>query len=387
MLYKCSDTPVENTNVTTDAALQQMTDSLANYYKSQYSIDDGGFFLNIVTAANNYFVSSNINSSLTANYHYRIASVTKTFTAAAIMLLHQQGKVNIYDNITMNIPGTSVPYIPADSNWALPFKNLITIELLLQHRAGVFDIKNQIIPNNILQPYAGQYYTDYIRNLPGNNNHTFTFDELAGVISSNNLYNFSPVPNEYHYSNTGYSTLGKIIERVSGMTYSDFLKMNFFIPLGLDNTFSVWNGNDAEIPTPKIDSYLYENVSIIKTTEDNMSANVAEGNLISSPANVSKWVNLLLTGKAGLNMTSVELMKQTLPTGVNGESYGLGIAFIPGLGYGHNGAHLSYMDIAAYNPDTGNTMLVGTNFMYVAGLADQIRSMAELVKSGLTVVK
>lgn len=386
ILLSCSDNAVNNNGSKSNAALQQMTDSLSNYYRSQYQIGTGGFFLKIVTPSEDFFVSSNVNPSLSVNYHYRIASVTKTFTAASIMLLHQQGKLNIDDDITMNIPGTTTPYVPADSNWNLPFKNQITIKLLLQHRAGVFDLKNQPVPPGVSQPYAGQYYIEYIKSLPGNESHTFTFDELAGVLSVNDLYNFAPDPNRYHYSNTGYSTLGKIIERVSGLSYSEFLKLNFFVPLGLSNTISVWNGNDVEIPSPRIDSYLYDNGSMTGTTNDNMSANVAEGNLISTPADVTKWIHSLLTGNAGISAANVELMKQVLPTGPDGEAYGLGIAYIPGLGYGHNGAHLSYMDIAAYDPVKGNTMLVGTNFMYVAGLADQIRSMADLVKSGLTVV-
>lgn len=384
----CSDSTVDNNKTDNrNAVLQNMTDSLANYYKVQHNITEGGFFLKIITGADDYFVSGNVSSAFASDYHYRIASVTKTFTAAAIMLLHQQGKINIYDNITMNIPGTSVTYVPNDSNWNLPYKNQITIELLLQHRAGVFDLKNQIIPTGIPQPYAGQFYADYVRNLPGNNGHTFTFDELAGVVSENDLYNFAPTPTDYHYSNTGYSILGKIIERASGTTYSEFLIQNFFIPLGLNNTFSVWNGSDLQIPAPGIASYLYEEGSMTVTDQDNMSANVAEGNLISSPSDVTKWIKLLLTGNAGVNAVNVELMKQVIPTGTNGDAYGLGIAYIPGLGYGHNGAHLSYLDIAAYNPDSGITMLVGSNFMYVPGLGDQITSMANLVKSALTVVQ
>ncbi len=387
LFISCSDSTVNNSAVNTNALLQRMTDSFALYYKTQYNITQGGFFLKIAKSPDDYFVSANVNPGLTPNYHYRIASVTKTFTAAAIMLLHQQGKVNIYDNITMNIPGTATPYIPDDSNWDLPFKNQITIELLLQHRAGVFDLKNQMIPASVSQPYAGQFYIEYIKNLPGNSQHTFTFDELAGVISENNLYNFAPNPGEYHYSNTGYSTLGKIIERVSGISYSDFLNQKFFIPLGLNNTISVWNGSDIEIPSPKIDSYIYESGSMSNTTEDNMSANVAEGNLISSPSDVTVWIKMLLTGNAGLSMANVELMKQVIPTGTNGDAYGLGIAYMPGIGYGHNGAHLGYLDLAAYNPDKEITMLVGSNFMYVPALGEQIGSMTQLVKNAITVVE
>lgn len=386
LMISCSDSPVNNPTVNTNEKIQNMIDSLADYYKTQHSINDGGFFLKVLTSNENMFVSSNVSLNFASDNHYRIASVTKTFTAAAIMLLHQQGKINIYDNITMNIPGTSEPYVPVSADWELPFKNQITIELLLQHRAGVFDLKNQSIPANVQQPYAGQFYIEYIKALPGNSQHTFTFDELAGVVSANNLYNFAPDPNQFHYTNTGYSILGEIIQRASGMSYSEFLKQNFFIPLGLNNTYSIWNGSDNQIPSPGISSFLYEDGNMTVTDRDNMSANVAEGNLVSSPDDASRWISLLLNGNAGVNMANVELMKQVVSTGPGGEAYGLGLAYIPELGFGHNGAHLSYLTTTAYNPDTGITFLVGSNFMYVPGLGEQVKSMTNLVKSALTVV-
>jgi D-alanyl-D-alanine carboxypeptidase len=86
------------------------------------------------------------------NIQFGAASSTKSFTAAGILKLHQQGKLNIDDLITANIPGTNQPYIPNTSGYAIPNKNRITIRLLLQHRAGVFDVTNDEIPDTTNAP-------------------------------------------------------------------------------------------------------------------------------------------------------------------------------------------------------------------------------------------
>jgi D-alanyl-D-alanine carboxypeptidase len=376
-LAACSDSnPVIPASDVNHEALQKMVDSLTNYYRTVENITQGGFFLKVNTPSQEYLVSNGINITVTSNSHFRIASVTKTFTAAAIMLLHQQGKINIYDVITDNIPGTNIPYIADVPEYNVPYKNQITIELLLQHRAGVFDVTNQVIPANVQQPYAGQYYIEYKSNLPGNTYHTFTFDEMVGVAAENNLSNYAPNPAIYYYSNTGYNILGKIIERVSGITYSNFLEENFFQPLQLNNTSSVWKGDDVQIPEPRIQSFLYENGAMLNTTEDNLSPNVSEGNIISTPGDITRWIKLLLTGNAGISMANVELMKQAISTG-NG-AYGLGISYMEGLGFGHNGAHESYLTITAYNPDNGITILIGCNFWNYPDIFDQLGRMLNL---------
>ena len=67
------------------------------------------------------------------NTHFRIASNTKTFTSAAIMLLNQQGLLNIDDTIVSNIPGTANPYVPATAQYDIPNKASITIRRLSSH--------------------------------------------------------------------------------------------------------------------------------------------------------------------------------------------------------------------------------------------------------------
>lgn len=376
IISSCSDDPLTGNSDLKSIELQRIVDSLTNYYYTERNISSGGFLVRIKTNSGNYFASGGITPSPELNSHFRIASITKTFNAASIMLLHQQGKINIDDYISGNMPGTSTPYLPASPDYDVPYKDQITIKQLLEHRAGVFDVINDPIPASVPEPYAGQLYVNYVLETPGMEHHTFTFDELVGLVSRYQL-SISPPGLGYHYSNTGYNILGKIIERASGLTWSEFNKINFFQPLGLNNTSSVWRGDDDNIPSPMIESFMYDKGIKTNTTLQNMSPHVSEGNLISTPDDITRWMNFLLTGKAGINMSNVDRMKEVLPTGQNNSYYGLGLAYIDGLGYGHNGAHVSFLTADYYNPDTGITILLISNFWDLDEIGAQGTGMAE----------
>jgi CubicO group peptidase (beta-lactamase class C family) len=128
------------------ARLQQLTDSLYQRFNQKWGVEKnkGGVFLQVNTPTGSNLVSSNIEPGVQAKSHFRIASITKTFTAAAIMLLQQEGKLLITDFIPA--------YLPATPAYAIPNKDQITIKQLLQHRAGVFDVTNQDIPIRSINP-------------------------------------------------------------------------------------------------------------------------------------------------------------------------------------------------------------------------------------------
>jgi D-alanyl-D-alanine carboxypeptidase len=86
------------------------------------------------------------------------------------------------------------------------------------------------------------------------------------------------------------------------------------------------------------------------TTSDNMSINVAEGNVISTPEQLARWNRALLGGNSGVDRSSVDRMKCTIPAGAT-SCYGLGIEQRTGLGFGHVGAHNGYLSVMSYDPD------------------------------------
>ncbi len=120
-----------------------------------------------------------------------------------------------------------------------------------------------------------------------------------------------------------------------------------------------------------------------------MSSHVSEENVISNSEDIIKWMNHLMTGQTALNMNTVELMKQVIPTGETGPNalYGLGICYIEGLGYGHTGALPGYLLIDLYNPETGVTVFAMSNFWDYANVRAQNDGMIEFAKNAVSAVK
>ena len=351
-------------------------------YKKNKPNFDGGLALQILSPKGDYFASTGLGDKVTDKFHFRTASVTKTFTAAAIMLLEQRGLLNIDDKITSDIPGKKIPYLPNTADYNIPYKKNITIRMLLMHRAGVFDVTNNEIPDNKFshgKPYVGRNYLDYM--LENDRNHTFTFDELVGVNVSNQLSFFVP-GSAYHYSDTGYSILGKIIERVSGRSYSEFIKEELLVPNRLLDTSSPWKGSDQTMPEPFIRGYVWVNNTLEDTTISNMSAHVAEGNITTTPIDLANWGRKLLTAKAGLTKESVEKMKSGMSKDDDTDStYGLGLGYSPEGGYGHAGAHAGYLSLMTYNPKTDVVYVMVANVWNCRTCAKNLDSIMDEFKA------
>ena len=314
----------------------------------------GEFHVYVMTPKGNYYACVTPESGSTSAIHFRGASTTKTFTAASIMLLHQQGKLDIDDKITDLIPGSTESYVPNTADYNIPYKDQITIKMVLKHRAGIWDISNTAIPATAEPAYRGKFYAYYV--MESDPTHTFTFDELVGVVATNELSYFPP-DTSYHYSDTGYSLLGKIIEHVSGKRYSRFVTEDLLVPNGILSTTFPYQGDDSTLPVPYSRGYTFSGGAIYETTEDNMSPHVAEGNVITTLSDLSNWIRKLLRGEAGPNASTVAMMKEGTVAG----NYGLGISYITGLGYGHDGGHAGYATVAKYDPKQDVTVLIAAS--------------------------
>jgi len=376
LLCSCGSDQAPGDSVQTQ--LQAMVDSkLAAYKKANNLSNDAGVLVYLVSPRGTWTVSAGSAAGAGAGSHYRIASVTKTFTSAAIMLLDQQGKLDITKHVTDLIPGTDIPYLPDTPGYQLPYKNQITLKHLLSHRSGVFDVSNDPVPADKNVPYAGKNYLQYIIYDLKDPLHQFTFDELVGVNSLNGLSYWMP-DFDYHYSNTGFSLLAKIIERVSGKSYDRFITENFFTPMGLTHTSAPWNSNDRKLPSPYVKGYIRTDstTQLVEASEDNMSANVAEGNIISTPADAARWMRMLLSGMGPLNKEQITRMT-TKPAG--NTSYALGLA-VSELGIGHTGAHLGYMNYVVYNPADDVTVVVVIPFIDYNSINEQAALIMDLTK-------
>ncbi len=368
------------------APVQNSVDANWTQYKQDHKILDNviqgaGIAVYLEAPTGSYYASSGMGSAVNQNTRFRIASNTKTFTAAAIMLLHQKGKLDIDHTITSLIPDKGIPYVPDTTEWAIWKKADITIRQLLAHTAGVYDVDNNDTLSNpcASQLYMGKSYPLCV--LATDPEHQFTPGELVGIDAATQLHFFNPGDVNYHYSDTGYSMLAEIIERVSGKSYDQFIMQNLVNPNGLIYTSVNMLGWDQTIPPPFNPGYVYVNGMMTDNTADNMSLHIGEGNIISTPADIARWIRRLIRGEAGINSTWVDLMK-TPTTGAlsQGKNYGLGISSMSGLGYGHTGANQGYLSLMAYDPAADVTTIVYCNIWDTANLlTDQALLM---VKAG-----
>lgn len=363
--------------------VQASVDENWKQYRQAHSLPIGGMAVYLETPSGNYYASCGMAAGVDQNSRFRIASITKTFTAAAIMLLEQQGKLLIDDTIVSLIPGREVPYVPDTAPYNIPYKKSITIRQLLSHTGGVFDADNNPAPATCPAPYAGKPYADYVE--ASDPYHQFSPDEFAGVNAACQASHFAPGV-DYHYSDTGYSILAKIIERVSGTSYDQFLVQNLIIPNKLSSTSVVMLGTDTKIPPPFNPGYAYHNGQSQDVTEDNMSKHIGEGNITSTPADLARWVRRLLRGEAGLNSTAVSTMITPTPQSMKHKGiYGLGIQHISGLGYGHTGANQGYLSMMTYDPAADVTTIVYFNVWDIANLlTDQAAFMKKAGRDART---
>ncbi len=361
---------------TIEARLQEMVSTKYNAYQETNGLPGGaGILMYMQSPSGNWLATAGLPEGSNENWHYRIASVSKTFTAASIMLLDQQGKLNIDDLVTADIPGQSEPYLPGSPNYAIPNKDQITIRQLLSHRAGVFDVFNYPVPATSGVPYAGTTYGAYMMSVLNGPDHQFTLDELAAVLVATQA-SFSAPGEEYHYSDTGYSLLAKIIQRVSGQSYDRFLADNFFGPMGLTETSAPWSAYDNALPDPSLSGYSNIGSGFVETTEDNMSSQVGPGNIISTPADITTWVRTLLSGGGPLTREQAARMLAVEP---GNKTYGLGIGNSE-AGAGHSGAHPGFVNLVGYNPDDDVAVVVVTPFIDYNNLEAHLALITEVAK-------
>ena len=147
--------------------------------------------------------------SLKLNSSFQLASASKTFTATAILMLADQGKLALTDNVQKFFP-------------AFPYQG-ITIKLLLSHRSGLF---NYI--------YCCEQYCE-----KPNKYKKGVFDNAAmmEIITTHKCDVYAKPDKKFEYSNTNYAILACIVEKASGLSFADYMEQNIFKPLGMNDTW------------------------------------------------------------------------------------------------------------------------------------------------------
>ncbi len=200
---------------------------------------------------------------------YRIGSITKTFTAVAVMQLHDAGELELDDPLSKHIPGAA--------------HGEPTLRRLLAHVSG-------------LQ-----------RELPGYVWETLEFPDREGLLSG--LADAEQVLRpgaRWHYSNLAFALLGEVVARRSGLEYEEYVRERLLEPLGLART-------TFEQTQPAANGYFVEPYSDVVRPEQNVikGAFAAAGSLWSTTADLSRWGTFLAEGAEGvLAKETVEEMRR-----------------------------------------------------------------------------
>src|SRR5687767_14153868 len=145
-------------------------------------------------------------ATVTPATNFRLASVSKQFTAAGILLLSEDGKLRLDDRV-----GQWLPSFP-------PAARDVTLRQLLTHTSGLIDYED-VLPSSLTSQLTSQ----------------LSDQDVLRIMESQDRTYFTPGSN-YRYSNSGYVLLGLVIEKASGQSFTEFLRRRIFEPLGMRNT-------------------------------------------------------------------------------------------------------------------------------------------------------
>ncbi|MFD1137524.1 serine hydrolase [Paenibacillus urinalis] len=270
---------------------------------------------------------SDINSLVRPDQKSRIASITKGFTAAAIMQQVQQGNISLEDPVSKYVSG-------------IDRGNEITIHMLLSHTSG--------LPSNFTREEG------------------ITMEDTLAEIRTKKL--MAEPGAEYRYSNNGYILLAAILERVSGKEYGAYLQEQFFKPIGMKNT------GTATPSTKTMKGYTDQ-----KGTWAEASYYVSQsgtGTLYSTVDDLLKWDQAL----RGNKVLSEEI-QETMYTPYSDRNYGYGWMVSEtdeGTVVFHNGSGTGYSTGISRNLDNGITIILLGNHagMDMTGMLNHIQKMA-----------
>ncbi|MTI40484.1 serine hydrolase domain-containing protein [Fulvivirga lutimaris] len=276
----------------------------------------------------------------------RVGSTVKTFTAVTILMLQEEGLLDLDDQIT--------DYLSNNQIKGLENAKESTIKQLLLHSSGIYNyiqsLKFQTASLNDLTKSWGP-------------------DELLEQARGKDAY-FAP-GTDVLYSNTGYVLLGMIIEKVTGKPFYEVFEEKLFIPYDL--TFTQFAATDP-VPDGIIRGYvdLYSNLNLINATYySGWDYYTADGGLISNAYDLNKFMTNLFQGDILSQESLKEMMTWVAPKDGYGDGfqtfYGMGIFRIEtdfGTAYMHSGDAIGYFASMAYFPKQDVTITWAVNGNY-----------------------
>lgn len=267
---------------------------------------------------------------LSPKTNFRMASVTKQFTAMAILLLEKQGKLSLEDPLSRFFPDFA------------PAGRAMTIRQLLTHSSGICDYE-EVIPDTQTAQLSDADVLSLIKNIDRS---YFTPGE------------------SFRYSNSGYCLLALIVEKASGRSFAGFLEAEIFRPLGMKHTCVYEAGKP--IPNRAFGYARNGKGEVVFSDQSTTSATKGDGGVYTSLRDYLKWHRALMKNKLIDLEQALDRMKTTMPgrTGF----YGAGWFFNPTPAgrpeMFHSGSTCGFSNMVVRNPAKGVLVL------YFSNLAD-----------------
>ena len=266
---------------------------------------------------------------VTPQTNFRLASVTKQFTALAIMQLQQRGAL-AYTTTLKEI----FPEFP-------DYGKNITVQNLLQHTSGLIAYED-LIPDSATVQVLDK-------------------DVLQMMMEVDSTY-FTP-GTAFRYSNSGFAVLAMVIEKISGKSFAAFLRDNIFLPLGMNNTIALEHGI-SEVAN-RAYGYTVHSDSVEFTDQSVTSAVLGDGGIYSSIEDLYKWDQALYTNK----LISFETTKLALTPGLathrpDGTGYGFGWyigEYKDHMTAWHGGSTCGFRNVIQRFPHDEFTVIILTN--------------------------
>lgn len=256
----------------------------------------------------------------TAETVYPITSITKQFTAAAVMQLAEQKRLALDDSV-----GRFLPDLP-------PAWRRVRIRQLLNHTSGVPDhpvlLREELAPDSVV------------------------------ARAAHDPFEFAPGTG-WRYSNVGYLVLGLIVERASGEPYARYLQARIFQPLGLNATRYC---NPERVTPHRAAGYVQRDTGVVNAPYTGAAALFGAGALCSTVGDLAAWNRALAQGRV---VSPASWARMTTPEGAaRANGYGYGLSVTPFEGHrlvGHGGELAGFHTSNAYLPDDSLSVTVLTN--------------------------
>jgi CubicO group peptidase (beta-lactamase class C family) len=272
------------------------------------------------------------NTALTNNTVLGIGSVTKQFTAAAILQLRDAGKLGIDDELTK--------WLPEFGDRARG----VTLRHLLGHTSGAPD----------------QGSMPEFRAMQMLRNATVSRDSVY-TITARYPFEF-PAGSQQAYSNTGYWLLGRVVEKASGMSWEQYIQKRIFEPLGMTRSM---NCNDAQKASDRSYGHNVRNGQVRRVPDIVHTATIGSGAICSTAGDMVKWLQGLHGGKVVSAQSYAEMIAPTKLDDGTATQYGMALTVwkdARGLKeIGHNGGGFGYSSQAWWHPDSKLALVILTN--------------------------